>query len=156
MALCGRYAELKAVYERLMTDNRTRRQLHIGGRVAAEMHRQLEVGGQTGDAQAARASVKLEREKLLKELGRLDFMVSGRSGRHQVRKPNPNRGPFARHTEHFPFASALGDRKSGNRASGVEFAVVLTVVNLHPPDSVVRSLDDPALRICISRSSIED
>jgi hypothetical protein len=37
----------------------------------AESHRQPEVGGQTGDAQAALAAVKLEREKLLKELGRL-------------------------------------------------------------------------------------
>jgi hypothetical protein len=51
----------------------------------------LEVGGQTGDAQAALAAMKLEREKLLKELGRLAFMVSGRSGGSQVHEPNPNR-----------------------------------------------------------------
>jgi hypothetical protein len=103
-----------------MTDNPTTHQLHIERRVAAERHRQLEVGGQTGDAQAARAALKLEREKLLKELGRLDFMVSGRSGRSQVQQQNPNRKPFARHTEHFPFASVLGYQKSGDRASGVE------------------------------------
>jgi hypothetical protein len=51
----------------------------------------LEVVGWTGDAQAALAAVKLECEKLLKELGRLAFMVSGRNGRYQVQKPNPNR-----------------------------------------------------------------
>jgi hypothetical protein len=86
-----RHAELKGVYEGLMTDNPTRRQLHIEGCVAAERHRQLEVGGPPGDARAALAAVKLEREKLLKELGRLDFMVSGRSGRSHVQKANPNR-----------------------------------------------------------------
>jgi hypothetical protein len=74
-----------------MTDNPRRRQLHIEGRVAAERYRELEVGGQTGDARAALAAMKLEREKLLKELGRLDLMVYGRSGRSQVQKPNPNR-----------------------------------------------------------------
>jgi hypothetical protein len=73
-----------------MTDKPTRRQLHIERRAAAESHRQMEVGGQTGDAPAALTAVKLEREKLLKELGRLDFMVSGRSGRSQVQKLNPN------------------------------------------------------------------
>jgi hypothetical protein len=86
-----RDAELKGVYEGLMTDRPTRRQLHIEGRVATERHRQLEVGRQTGDVQAALAAVRLEREKLLKELGRLDFMVYIRSGRSQVQKPNPNR-----------------------------------------------------------------
>jgi hypothetical protein len=45
-------------------------------------------GGQTGDAQAAHAAVKLERERLLKELGRLAFIVCGRSGRDQVQKLN--------------------------------------------------------------------
>jgi hypothetical protein len=74
-----------------MTDKPTRRQLHIEGRVADERHRELEVGGQTGDARADLAAVKLEREELLKALGRLDFMVSRRSGRSQVQQPNPNR-----------------------------------------------------------------
>jgi hypothetical protein len=83
-------AELKGVYECLMTDKPTRRQLHIEGRVAAERHRQLEVGGQTGDSQAALAAVKLESEKLLKELGRPAFMVYGQNGRSQVQNPNPN------------------------------------------------------------------
>jgi hypothetical protein len=73
-----------------MTDNPTGRQLHIEGRVAAERHRQLEVGGQTSDGQGALAAVKLEREKLLKKLGTLVFMVYGRNGRSQVQKPNPN------------------------------------------------------------------
>jgi hypothetical protein len=67
--------ELKGVYEGFTTDKPTTRQWHIERRVADEKHRQLELGGQTGDVQAAFAAVKLEREKLLKELGRLDFMV---------------------------------------------------------------------------------
>jgi hypothetical protein len=74
-----------------MTDKPTRRQLHIERRAAAERHRQMEVGGQMGDAPASLTAVKLEREKRLKELGRLDFMVSGRSGRSQVQELNPNR-----------------------------------------------------------------
>jgi hypothetical protein len=74
-----------------MTSKPTRRQRHIEGRVTAESHWQLDVGGQMGDAQAALAAGKLEREKLQKELGRLAFLVSGRSGRSQVQKPNPNR-----------------------------------------------------------------
>jgi hypothetical protein len=86
-----RHAELKGVYGALMTDKPTRHQLHIQRRVTAETPRPMEVGGQTGDARAALASLKLEREKLLKELERLDLMVSGRSGRPQVQKPNPNR-----------------------------------------------------------------
>jgi hypothetical protein len=79
-----RHAELNRASEGLMTDKPTRCELHIEGRVAAERHRQLEVGGQTGDAQAALAAVKLEQEKLLKELGRLVFMVYGRSGHSQL------------------------------------------------------------------------
>jgi hypothetical protein len=78
------HAELKGNSEGLMTVKPTRCQLHIEGRVAAERHRQLEVGGQTDDAQAALAAVKQEREKRLKELGRLAFMIYGRSGRSQV------------------------------------------------------------------------
>jgi hypothetical protein len=149
-----RHAELKGVYEGLMTVKPTRRQLHIEGRVAAERHRQMEVGGQGGDARAVLAAVKLEREKLLKELGRLGFMASGRSGRSQVQQPNPN--PSELHGIRSIFHSLpLSYRKSGNRASGVDFAVFLTAVNLRPRDSVVRSLDVPALLICISRSSIE-
>jgi hypothetical protein len=85
-----RHPGLKGVYDVLMTANPTRCQLHIERRVAAERHRQMEVGGQTGDAPAALTAVKLEREKLLTELGRLDFMVSGRSGRSQVQKQNAN------------------------------------------------------------------
>jgi hypothetical protein len=149
-----RHAELESVYEGLMTDSPTGRQLHIERGVAAERHRRLEGGGQTGDARAAIAAVKLEREKLQKELGRLDFMVYGRSGRSQVQQPNPNRSDLhaIRSISHWIPRSA---RKSGNRASGVEFAVFLTAVNLRPRDFVFRSLDAPALRICISRSSIE-
>jgi hypothetical protein len=152
-----RHAELKGVYQGLMTDKLTRRQLHVEQRVPDERHRQLEVGGQTRDAQAALAAVKLEREKLLKELGRLDFMVYGRSDRYHMQKPNPNRSDLhgIRSSFHSRSPSAIGNRKSGNRSSGVEFAVFLMVVNLPPRDSVVGSLDDPALRICISRSSIE-
>jgi hypothetical protein len=59
--------------------------------VASERHRQLEIGGQTADAAVALTAVKLEHEKRLKELGRRDFMVSGRSGRSQVQQPNPTR-----------------------------------------------------------------
>jgi hypothetical protein len=44
-----RHAKLKGVYEGLMTDNRTRWQLPIEERVAAERHRQLEFGGQRGE-----------------------------------------------------------------------------------------------------------
>jgi hypothetical protein len=58
-------------------------------------------------------------------------------------------------TTHFPFPAALGDRKSGDRASGVEFALVLTMINPRPRDPLLRSLDDPALRIRIPMSSIE-
>jgi hypothetical protein len=89
-----RHTELKGIYESLMTDKNKRRQLHIQRRVADEKRRQSEVGDQTGDAQAALTAVKLEREKLLKELRRLDYMVYGRSGRYQVQKPNPNRKAF--------------------------------------------------------------
>jgi hypothetical protein len=85
-----RHAELKGVYEGFKTDKPTTRQLHIEGRVAAERHRQMEVDGQTGDARAALAAVKLEREKRQKELGRLDLMFSGRSGHSQLQQPNPN------------------------------------------------------------------
>jgi hypothetical protein len=140
-----------------MTDKPTWGELHIEGRVTDEKHRQLEVGGQTGDARAALAAVKLEHEKLLKELGRLDFMVYRRSGRSQMQQPNPNRSALhgIQSIFHSLPRSAIDYRKSGNRASGVEFAVFLTAVNLRPRDSVVRFLDDPALRICISRSSIE-
>jgi hypothetical protein len=105
-----RHAEIKGVYEGLMTVKPTRRQLHIEGRVAAERHRQMEVGGQAGDARAALAAVKQEREKLLKELGRLDFMVSARSGRSQVQKPNPNRSALhgIRSIFHWIPPSAIG------------------------------------------------
>jgi hypothetical protein len=58
LVVTERHAELKGVYEGLMTGNPTRRQRHIEGRVAAERHRQLEVGGHTGDARAAHAAVK--------------------------------------------------------------------------------------------------
>jgi hypothetical protein len=115
----------------------------------------LEVGGRTGDAEAAHAAVKLEREKLLKELRRARFHGPRTKRPLSRAKAKSKSKPFARHTEHFPFASAIADRKSGNRASGVEFAVFLTVVNLRPRDFVVRSLDDSAFRIRISRSSIE-
>jgi hypothetical protein len=54
-----RHAELKGIDEGLMTDKPIRRQLHIERRVAAERHRWLEVGGQTGNAQAPHAAVKL-------------------------------------------------------------------------------------------------
>jgi hypothetical protein len=40
-----RHAELKGVYEGLMTDNPTRRRLHIERRVADERHRQFGAGG---------------------------------------------------------------------------------------------------------------
>jgi hypothetical protein len=97
----GRDAELKGVYEVLMTDNRTRRQLHIEGCFADEKHRQMEVGGQRGDAQAAVAAAKLERFH-----GR--WTKRSRSGAKTKAKSKP----FARHTEHFPLASAIGYRLS--------------------------------------------
>jgi hypothetical protein len=105
-----RHAELKGVYDALMTDNPTRRHLYIEGRVADERDRQLEPGGQTGDAQAALATAKLERGKLLKELARLAFMVYRRSGRSQVQKPNPNRSQLhgRRNNLHSLPRSALG------------------------------------------------
>jgi hypothetical protein len=107
-----------------MTDNPTRRQLHIEGRVAAGRHRQLEVGGETGDARAALAAVKLEREKLLKELEGLDFMVYGRSGRHQVQQPNPNRSDLhgVRSIFHSLARSAIGKVAIAARALSSPFS----------------------------------
>jgi hypothetical protein len=137
-----------------MTDEPTRRQLHIERRVAAERHRQLEVGSQTSDARAALAAVKLERETT-EGTGETRFrgLRTKRSLSGATTKSILKRN--ARRAKRFPLASPLGYRKSGNRTSGVEFTLFLTVVNLRPRDSVVRSLDDPPLRICMSRSSLE-
>jgi hypothetical protein len=119
-----RHAELKGVYEGLMTNKPTRCQLHIDRRVAAERHRQLEVGGQTGDAQAALAAVKLEREKLLKELGSLAFKVYGRSGRYQMQQPNPNRRDLhgMRSIFHSLLRSAIGKVAIAPRALSSQFS----------------------------------
>jgi hypothetical protein len=61
----------------------------------------------------------------------------------------------APHPKHFLFAASLRYRKRGDPASGIDFAVVLTIVNPRPRDSVLRSVGDPALRIRIRMSSIK-